>query len=643
VRTPYDFPSLNAVSLDGSSPREITTRYLGSTSGVGRGQIVFDQQDVRRVVGLYSDLYSVDLETRNVRQLTDGERLLDPDLSADGSTIVAVREGNGRRELVTLPLIPSRTSGPGAIRVLLSEAGTQFNAPRWSPDGMSIAVERHRPDALSEIIVVESGTTAVRVIAATPGTRFVTPTWRPDGGAVILAAAPADQPFNLHEIELDQVLRTRQLTHVTGGATWPDVSPDGTTLVYVGYTAEGFDLFSMEYPAAPAGSATPASVAEPSQADGAKPAEDVDPPGRRYNPLPTLVPTSWEPVIDVDDERVRVGAAVSGFDVLAYHSYSAAATWRVDSPASAAGPAPLLDWRFAYAYDRWVPTFFASAEWETIFAGIALADDPRPTVIPVRTREIQGGAILPFRRVRISHQALASLVRTTDRYEILGEPRQLDRTALRTGWTTSSAKVYGFSISPEQGVTAGVTGEAIPEALGSSASASAVTFDARAYLPGAGRNHVVALRAAAGASNGDRTARRLFLLGGASPAGSVVDFDADAIGLLRGFESNAFAGSRVALINAEYRWPFARPQRGYKTWPFFLHSAHAAVFADAGHAWSDQFDGSDVKTSLGGELSADVVFGYSLRLTLAAGGAWGRDGQQSADRATVYVRVGHAF
>ncbi len=111
VRTPHDFPSLNVVSLDGSRPREITTRYLGSTSGVGRELIVFDQQEVQRVVGLYSDLYAVDLRTRDVTQLTDGERLLDPDLSADGSTIVAVREGNGRRELVTLAMPGVRAPG----------------------------------------------------------------------------------------------------------------------------------------------------------------------------------------------------------------------------------------------------------------------------------------------------------------------------------------------------------------------------------------------------------------------------------------------------------------------------------------------------------------------------------------------------
>jgi hemolysin activation/secretion protein len=264
-------------------------------------------------------------------------------------------------------------------------------------------------------------------------------------------------------------------------------------------------------------------------------------------------------------------------------------------------------------------------------------------VIPIRSRELEAGVLVPFRRVRVSHQALASLVRTDDRYELVSQRVTLNRTAARVGWTTSSAKVFGFSISPERGVTVGGTGESVVDALGSSASASTVTGDLRAYLPGAGANHVVALRAAAGASSGDRAARRVFLLGGTSPAGGVLDFDNDAISLLRGFASNAFAGSRVALLNAEYRWPLARPERGFRTWPVFLHTAHAAVFGDAGHAWSNEFRLGDLKTSLGGELSADVVLGYSLRLTVTAGAAWGHDAQRHSDHATAYLRVGRAF
>jgi hypothetical protein len=354
------------------------------------------------------------------------------------------------------------------------------------------------------------------------------------------------------------------------------------------------------------------------------------------------MPTSWEPVIETDGDRLRLGAGIAGNDVLAYHFYSAAATWRVDAPPHGGGEAPPLDWTLAYAYDRWIPTFFARASWETEFAGVS-SGASQSLVIPVRSRELEAGVIVPFRRVRISHQALASVIRTDDKYRLIGEEVPLNRTAARAGWATSSAKVFGFSISPERGVTVGATGESILDALGSSASASTATGDLRAYIPGAGSHHVVAVRAAGGGSNGDRGARRIFLLGGASPASSVIDFDSDAISLLRGFAANAFPGTRVALVNIEYRWPFARPERGFKTWPVFVHTVHAAAFADAGHAWSNEFRLADVKTSLGGELSADVVLGYSLRLTFTAGAGWGRDGQRGSDSATAYVRVGRAF
>jgi hypothetical protein len=76
----------------------------------------------------------------------------------------------------------------------------------------------------------------------------------------------------------------------------------------------------------------------------------------------------------------------------------------------------------------------------------------------------------------------------------------------------------------------------------------------------------------------------------------------------------------------------------------FLHTVHASVFADVGHAWDDTFRTTDLKTSSGAELSADVVAGYFFRFTTALGAAWGRDGSGTVpNRGTVYVRVGRAF
>ena len=51
VRTPHEFPALARLTLDGSAPDRLTTRYLGASAGVGRDTIVFDQQELRRNAG----------------------------------------------------------------------------------------------------------------------------------------------------------------------------------------------------------------------------------------------------------------------------------------------------------------------------------------------------------------------------------------------------------------------------------------------------------------------------------------------------------------------------------------------------------------------------------------------------------------
>ena len=217
-------------------------------------------------------------------------------------------------------------------------------------------------------------------------------------------------------------------------------------------------------------------------------------------------------------------------------------------------------------------------------------------------------------------------------------------TPIRGTWQTVTAHVYGYSISAEDGIAVGATAEIVRRSLGSLADAATTTADLRAYLPGLAPHHVVALRLGGGASAGDATVGRTFLLGGALPPASVADLSSTAFTLLRGFSPNTFAGSHVALANAEYRWPIARPQRGLGTWPLFIHTVHAAVFADAGQTWTREFQSNAIKTSAGAQLSANLVAGFIAPFTATVGAAWGHDGREAiSDRVTAYFRVGKAF
>ena len=647
VLSPDGFPSMNRVALDGSSPKTITRRYFGSTTAVGVDELYFDQQEVRRNTGIYSDLYAWSRATGDVRQLTREARLLDPDLSPDGRTLACVREKLGQRDLVLIGV------GASDLRTLVSEPGTQFNTPRWSPDGRLIAVERHRLGALSEIVVVDVADKTVRVIAPGSLGRSVTPAWSPGGRAVIAAVAPDQQPFNLVEFPLDGG-EARYLTRTTGGARWPDISPDGKTIVFVGYTVDGFDLYTMPYPIA---DGADRSTLVLSQVEGraltqapqnsivgadprVRPESTLD-----YSPWPTLRPTSWMPIVESDSTQGRIGAATSISDVLRYHTYAASATWLVSGPDAAPKPsAATPDWNIYYAYDRWRPTLWVNASNATSFFSGPATDAGTPTAATLRERQVEGGVLFPVRHVRVSHLALFSMLFAVDDYTLPAGNLSRDRVAARGGWATTTAHLYGYSVSPEGGVTVGVTAESVPQALGSFADATTFTADARAYLPGITAHHVVAIRAAGGVSTGDPGVRRTFHLGGAAPAGSVIDFDRSAISLLRGFGADTFAGSHVALINADYRFPIARPQRGHGTWPFFIHTIHGAVFADAGHAWTREFRSDAVKTSLGAELSARIVAGYFYPFTITSGVAWGHDGSHTvAGGTTFYGRVGYAF
>ena len=207
-----------------------------------------------------------------------------------------------------------------------------------------------------------------------------------------------------------------------------------------------------------------------------------------------------------------------------------------------------------------------------------------------------------------------------------------------------SAHTYGYSISPEGGVSFGATAETSRKALGSTADANAWTADGRLYLPSFAEHHVAAVRLSGGVSTGDPHVQRTFHLGGPASSASPIDFGTNAISLLRGFGTDTFAGTHVALLTADYRFPLARPQRGAGMWPLFVHTVHAAVFADVGETWTRRFDSANIKTSIGGELSGRFLIGYQFPVSATVGMARGHDGSGTlADRWTVYFRLGGAF
>jgi hypothetical protein len=605
----------------------VTTSYVTSQIGARGGRLVFNQFELVHNVGLQSDLYVVNENGGAVRRLTHLARAGDPDLSPSGRTVVCTVQHADRRALATFELPFAGLATPS---VLLSDESTEYSSPRWSPDGRSIAVERRRLGGPSEIVIVDVAAHRARAIVSASDGRNVTPTWL-SATTVLFASDRGGQPFRIYAVDIASGA-VRRLNGTGPSAQSPVVSPDGKTVVFVGYTTDGYDLFSVPMESASWSNVDSTPVAANADASPFKPSPAMDANARvgaSYRPWRTLVPQFWMPIVESDAGEVAAGAATGASDALGRHAYGATVAWA----SSRARP----DWSVAYAYDRWWPTFFAS-----------VSDDTDPwRGGEIQTREVNAGALFNVARIRWSQSVLAALNASEDIFSCESctdaTPQDVQRGAIRTGWTFVNAKSYGYSISRESGTAVRLTWEDAPEALGSDAASSAMTIDARGYVHFGPRHAAVAVRAAGASAWGDENARRVFSAAGSDAASPSFDFGRGAVGLLRGFESDSVVGSRVAVANVDYRFPLRYIQRGAGTVPLFLRTIHSAVFVDAANTWERSFRWNDVRISTGAELSVDTVVGFGLPLSFTAGVAWRHDPLGRQDGVAAFGRIGRAF
>ena len=623
VADPHGFPMLMMLNEGGSIP--LTTRYGGEQIG-GRGfrTLVFDQVEYVRSVALQSDLYARDGRHGDVRRLTREARASDPDVNASGQIACILQTVEGRA-VATMPMPAAGAVGvPAAIT---REPGVDYSSPRWSPDGRAIAVERRPLGGSSEIVLLDPATGAVqKVVSSSPRGRNTAPVWAPDGRTLYFASDREGNDFQVYASEVATgSLRRLEGTGLT--ARSPTVSPDGSTLVFVGSTLEGYDLFSVALSGARW--QTVANVTDANSPPPAEPHIVPEPPlGTPYSPLSTLWPRFWSPVVEEDGDGVAIGAETAGADALGRHSYFASAAWSTRGRP---------DWSAAYAYDRWRPTLFVDA-----------SDDQDPfREGDIRVREVNAGALLSFRRVRRVQTVAASFHAAHEQLQCEEctppETGEADRRALRAGWVFATSRGFGYSISNEEGFSASLSGEWTASWLGADGTSTAVVADLRGDLRAGPRHAVIAGRVAGAHARGDDAVRRVFTAGGSGAGVPLLDFDSGVVGLMRGFGSEDLFGRTAVVANLDYRLPLAWIEQGSGTLPFFLRSLHGAVFTDVGSAWEQTRTKNDWRASLGAELSADVVLGYSLPLTISGGVAWRYDPTHRSEGATLFARVGRAY
>ncbi|MBI2223147.1 MAG: hypothetical protein HYU53_18310 [Acidobacteria bacterium] len=620
ARTPHAFPALMRVPPNGGPPERLANRYLGERLAVSGTLVFFDQRELTRSTALQSDLFVLNLDTREVHRLTKGSRAVDPDVSADGRWLIAAVERQGAGSIVRFP-VERRGGKPslGVATTVLHEAGTQFGAPRFSPDGARIAVERRRLGALPHVAIIDAASGAVAATITAGQGRVGEPEWTGSHRLLVTWERPA-APSAIVSADLETAASTFVVAAVDGARSAAVSTRDGR-IAFIGYTPDGYDVFVS---AGAAVEGLPAALSirredAPALPVAAQTTAASIQPSRPYRPA-SAVPRFWMPIVQADQDRFEIGAGTAGIDALGRHAYAGTVRW---------SDRTRPDWNAVYLYDRLRPTFF-----------IAASDDV--TVwqdADYRETSLDAGFSLPFRTVRRRQTLFGAFHATRER----DPSAEFDRRSLRAGYQVTTARRFGYSVSPEEGILAGVTAELTRRVLGADASAATLSADIRAYSRAGGRHRVLALRAAAAASWGDRAGRRVLGAGGPAAPGSSLSFGRDAVGLARGFHADDITGYRAAVASIDYRTPLFIVERGLWRLPVFLRQIHAAVFLDAAHAWTTRFRAADLRASTGVEASADVVLGHYVPLTLVSGIAFRRDRSGARDGPAIFARLGCAF
>ncbi len=610
--------------------RELLIRVSGEStvSFTPDGGAVWDSLDQFQNLFYFNDLFRAPPNTRSPRglegrtkRLTEGFRAIEPDVSPDGRKVAFTSNHRG-----TTYLQIARLTEDGVEDVKNIVPGKPFDqayTPRWAPDGRHLAYSAWSHGGYRDVRVVDT-TDGSFIEIAHDRAQDGGPSWSPDGKYVF---------FHSDRTGIDNVYawdvethRLRQVTNVTTGAFQPEVSADGKTLAYVGYTHNGFDLFAMPLDekqwldALPYVDDRPATTPEPPHH-----AWKVRP----YSPLSTLAPHKYGVAIGQGNFGNQATVTIGGSDIVGHHSYAASLTSEFEKPE--------LQGSFTYVYSR-LPVDLSVSAYRSIAprGGFALGG-ARPTWISETTGVETGvGYTMPRQFDSQSFSLSYSAARTAgdfgttsasfNPYETPQFPARGLVSFVHMGWAYSNAERYLWSVANERGFGANANLELTDPALGSeykgfSTSANMEWFYTMPWLS----HHSLALHTGAGTSGGNYPGRGAYYIGGFVDL-PVIDSVRNTLiqgGIvLRGYPTVAEAGRSYALMNAEYRFPIWNIDRGPSTLPFFLNRVSGTVFVDYGSAFDDAYV-AKFKTGTGAELWNDFTIGYIQSFTFRLGYARG--------------------
>lgn len=620
------------------SDRDLWIRTVGegSASFARDGTLFFSSIEPHRLVYGYSDLFRLEAgkatpdgdETARVR-LSQGQRAIDPDVRFDGKQLAFGLNRRGTQYLAVADLLPEGTMATPRVLVP-STRYQQAYTPRFAPDGRKIAYSSWSQGGYRDIRIADGQTGAFSELNRDRA-MDLQPSWAPDGKTLFFSS----DRTGIHNIYAHDLETGKQwlVTNVRTGAFMPEVSPDGRTLLYVGYTSDGFDLFSMDLDRS---SWTPAPTYQDDRPTPHPKAPHRSWPKRPYTPWTTLRPFAYNLQYGPGTFGQTLTVSAGGRDIAGFHGIFASVA------ANTAQAEPQFS--LTYGYGR-LPVDLSLTLFRTLGpAQQARINDIQPTY-PEEYVGLFSTISTSIPRAFDSFTFSASYAATT--YDArVPLRRDLDPqnqitilpsyqgmlSVVRLGFAYSNQERYLYSVGPARGTYLGISADVAARETGSDYNISSFSYLLQRVLQMPWHpDHTLSTTLRSGLSTGNLGFRGTYYVGGYVDLPLLDGLTPNLFQggfLLRGYPPGAYAGRQFHLGSLEYRLPLWHPEAGISTLPLFFNRLSMVPFLDYGGAfndldlrrWRDQFH-----TGYGAELLADLTVSYffspTVRLGYARGGS----------------------